>query len=68
MLKREKLVSLKLKKASEAPDLLELQKESFRWFLEEGLPEEVRMVSPIKGYEGKLELSFSGKYVLGKPK
>ncbi|MFH1347526.1 MAG: DNA-directed RNA polymerase subunit beta [Candidatus Margulisiibacteriota bacterium] len=65
---RTNLVSSKHKKSAEAPDLLELQKDSFRWFLEEGLPEELRMISPIKGYEGKLELSFSGKYVLGKPK
>ncbi|MDD5382959.1 MAG: DNA-directed RNA polymerase subunit beta, partial [Candidatus Margulisbacteria bacterium] len=52
----------------EPPDLLELQKDSFRWFLEEGLLEELKLVSPIKGYEGKLELSFTGKYTLGKPK
>ncbi|MFH1347741.1 MAG: DNA-directed RNA polymerase subunit beta, partial [Candidatus Margulisiibacteriota bacterium] len=65
---RTKLVSSKHRKSAEAPDLLELQKDSFRWFLEEGLPEELRMISPIKGYEGKLELSFSGKFVLGKPK
>jgi len=58
----------RLEKLVTAPDLLELQKDSFRWFLEEGLPEELQLVSPIKGYEGKLELSFSGKYVLGKPK
>jgi DNA-directed RNA polymerase subunit beta len=32
------------------------------------LPEELKLVSPIKGYEGKLELSFNGKYALGKPK
>ncbi|MFH1684662.1 MAG: DNA-directed RNA polymerase subunit beta, partial [Candidatus Margulisiibacteriota bacterium] len=58
----------RLEKLVTAPDLLELQKDSFRWFLEEGLPEELQLVSPVKGYEGKLELSFSGKYVLGKPK
>jgi DNA-directed RNA polymerase subunit beta len=68
MLKRTKLVNVKQRKVVEPPDLLELQKESFRWFLEEGLPEELRLVSPIKGYEGKLELSFSGKYSFGKPK
>ncbi|MBI5079018.1 DNA-directed RNA polymerase subunit beta, partial [Candidatus Saganbacteria bacterium] len=50
------------------PDLLELQRDSFRWFLEDGLPEEFRLISPIKGYQGKLELSFTGKYLLGKPK
>ncbi|MFH1826630.1 MAG: DNA-directed RNA polymerase subunit beta [bacterium] len=68
MIKRKVLVSDKQKKTVEAPDLLALQKESFKWFLEEGLPIELNLISPIKGYEGKLELSFSGKYALGKPK
>lgn len=68
MAQRIKLLKGKHKRAAEPPDLLELQKESFRWFLEEGLPEELRAISPIKGYEGKLELTFSGKVVLGKPK
>jgi DNA-directed RNA polymerase subunit beta len=66
MTKRIKLI--KQKKVSQPPDLLELQKDSFRWFLEEGLPEELRLVSPIRGYDGKLELAFSGKYSFGKPK
>ena len=52
----------------EAPDLLELQKDSFKWFLETGLPEELKLISPIKGYQGKLELSFTGKTTFGKPK
>jgi DNA-directed RNA polymerase subunit beta len=56
------------KKTVEPPDLLELQRDSFRWFLEEGLAEELRLVSPIKGFQGKLELSFSGKCSFGKPK
>jgi len=68
MTKRIKLISPKQRKTVAAPDLLELQKDSFRQFLEEGLPEELRAISPIKGYEGKLELSFSGKYTFGKPK
>ncbi|MBN2057519.1 MAG: DNA-directed RNA polymerase subunit beta [Candidatus Saganbacteria bacterium] len=69
MIKRVKLLDEpKQRKRCEAPDLLELQKDSFRWFLEEGLPEDLIAISPIKGYEGKLELSFSGKFVLGKPK
>ncbi|MBN3032744.1 MAG: DNA-directed RNA polymerase subunit beta [Candidatus Saganbacteria bacterium] len=65
---RERLFRSKLKKAVEPPDLLELQRNSFKWFLEEGLPEELRLISPIKGYQGKLELSFSGKCTFGKPK
>jgi len=59
---------VKIKHAVSAPDLLAIQKNSFRWFLQEGLPEELHLVSPIKGYEGKLELSFTGKISLGKPK
>ncbi len=68
MTERTKLIGLKRRAIVEPPDLLELQKESFRVFLEEGLPEELRLISPIKGYEGKLELSFTGKYTFGKPK
>ncbi|MEE8638556.1 MAG: DNA-directed RNA polymerase subunit beta [Candidatus Margulisiibacteriota bacterium] len=68
MSQRVKVIKEKIKRVVEAPDLLDLQKESFCWFLEEGLPEELRAISPIKGYGGKLELSFSGKYVFGKPK
>jgi len=56
------------KREIDPPDLLELQKDSFRWFLEEGLPEELHLISPIKGFQGKLELSFTGKCVFGKPK
>jgi len=67
MARRVRVVRAK-KRTAEAPDLLELQKDSFRYFLEEGLPEELRAISPIKGYEGKLEMSFSGKVALGKPK
>lgn len=68
MTKRISLVDSKQRKGVEAPDLLELQKLSFQAFFEEGLPEELKLISPIKGYEGKLELSFTGKVTLGKPK
>ncbi|MCS6813670.1 MAG: DNA-directed RNA polymerase subunit beta, partial [Cyanobacteria bacterium] len=43
------------------PDLVEIQRASFRWFLEEGLIEELESFSPITDYTGKLELSFIGK-------
>jgi DNA-directed RNA polymerase subunit beta len=68
MAKKIKVIDLTQKPAVKAPDLLELQKDSFRSFLEEGISEALRSISPIKGYEGKLELSFSGKYTFGKPK
>ena len=51
------------------PDLVEIQRSSFRWFLEEGLIEELNSFSPITDYTGKLELHFIGKdYKLKRPK
>jgi DNA-directed RNA polymerase subunit beta len=51
------------------PDLVEIQRASFRWFLEEGLIEELDSFSPITDYTGKLELHFLGKeYKLKSPK
>jgi DNA-directed RNA polymerase subunit beta len=51
------------------PDLIEIQHSSFRWFLEEGLIEELNSFSPITDYTGKLELHFLGQdYKLKAPK
>ncbi len=51
------------------PDLVEIQRASFRWFLELGLIEELDSFSPITDYTGKLELHFIGKdYKLKRPK
>ncbi len=51
------------------PDLIEIQRASFRWFLEEGLIEELNSFSPITDYTGKMELHFLGKdYKLKRPK
>lgn len=51
------------------PDMVEIQRESFRWFLEEGLIEELDSFSPITDYTGKIELHFLAKdYKLKQPK
>lgn len=51
------------------PDLIEIQRASFRWFLESGLIEELDSFSPITDYTGKLELHFLGKdFKLKRPK
>lgn len=51
------------------PDLIEIQRSSFRWFLAEGLIEELNSFSPITDYTGKLELHFLGRnYKLKEPK
>jgi DNA-directed RNA polymerase subunit beta len=51
------------------PDLIDIQRSSFRWFLETGLIEELESFSPISDYTGKLELHFLAKnYKLKEPK
>lgn len=51
------------------PDLIEIQRASFRSFLESGLIEELDSFSPIMDYTGKLELHFLCKdYKLKRPK
>ena len=42
----------------EMPNLLEIQKDSYKWFLEQGLKEVFRDVGVINDYSGNLELSF----------
>ncbi len=50
------------------PDLTEIQKKSFEWFLKEGLKEELLSFSPIKDYTGRLELHFLPNYRFDDPK
>ncbi len=40
------------------PNLIEIQKKSYEWFLNEGLGEVFRDISPIKGYSDNLTLEF----------
>ena len=49
------------KTATYLPDLVEVQRASFKWFLEKGLIEELQNFSPISDYTGKLELHFIGE-------
>ena len=42
----------------EMPNLIEVQKNSYKWFLEEGLKEVFRDVSGITDYTGNLVLDF----------
>ena len=54
---------------STLPDLVEVQRASFCWFLEEGLAEEINSFSPITDYTGNLELHlFGDQYKLKYPK
>ncbi|MBQ3104505.1 MAG: DNA-directed RNA polymerase subunit beta [Lachnospiraceae bacterium] len=46
------------KEVLEMPNLIEVQKNSYRWFLEEGLKEVFEDISPIADYSGHLSLEF----------
>ena len=46
------------KEVLEMPNLIEVQKDSYNWFLEEGLKEVFEDISPITDYSGKLSLEF----------
>ncbi len=48
----------KVDSAIDLPNLVEIQTKSFKWFLEEGLAEVLRDVSPISDYSGKLLIEF----------
>ncbi len=48
----------KISEVMDMPNLIEIQKKSYKWFLEEGLREVFKDVQSIKDYNETLELSF----------
>ncbi|GBR75436.1 DNA-directed RNA polymerase subunit beta [Candidatus Termititenax persephonae] len=52
----------------DVPKLTELQLTSFQKFLREGIAQELKFVSPIKGFSNRYELYFSEKVKLDDPK
>ncbi|HHP51400.1 MAG TPA: DNA-directed RNA polymerase subunit beta [Moorella mulderi] len=57
----------KIKEIIAPPHLVEVQLNSYRWFVEEGLREVLRDISPIQDFTGNLILEFLD-YYLGEPK
>ena len=58
----------KHKEILEIPNMLKIQKDSYQWFLEEGLREVFKDVGTITDFSGKLELSFLDYTMEDKPK
>jgi len=58
----------KIEEVLDMPNLIEVQKDSYRWFLEEGLQEVFRDVSAITDYSGNLVLDFIDYHIENKPK
>ena len=46
------------KEVLQMPNLIEVQKDSYKWFLEAGLKEVFADISPISDYSGQLSLEF----------
>jgi DNA-directed RNA polymerase subunit beta len=55
---RERYSFGNLEEPLELPDLLAIQRESFKWFLEEGLANTFRDISPIKDFSENLQLEL----------
>ena len=56
--KNIRLSYAKIKEALDMPNLIEVQKDSYKWFIEEGLKEVFQDISPIKDHAEKLSLEF----------
>ncbi len=56
----------RLKHVLDLPNLIDIQRASFDWFMEEGLRETIDDISPIEDYTGTLAVEF-GKYEFGEP-
>ncbi|MCL2165393.1 MAG: hypothetical protein FWH55_13640 [Oscillospiraceae bacterium] len=56
----------KIQEVAEIPNLIRIQTESYKWFVEEGLKEVFEDISPIKDYAGNLVLEFMD-YALNTP-
>ncbi|MCI6583350.1 MAG: DNA-directed RNA polymerase subunit beta [Oscillospiraceae bacterium] len=58
----------KINEALEMPNLIEVQKNSYKWFKEEGLKEVFHDVAAITDYNGNLVLNFTGYKIDDTPK
>jgi len=65
--KRKRVSYGKIEEVLEMPNLIEIQRKSYQWFLEEGLLDMLRDISPIQDFTGNLVLEFID-YQLGEPK
>lgn len=65
--KRERLNYGRIREVREIPNLIAVQKDSYDWFLKEGLREVFKDISPIRDFTDNLFLEFID-YSLGEPK
>ena len=56
--KNTRMTFSKINEVIDMPNLIEIQKDSYKWFVEEGLKEVFRDMTAITDYSGNLELTF----------
>ena len=56
--KTERMSFARINELLKKPNLIEIQRKSYEWFLEEGLKEAFKDISPIEDYTGNLRLEF----------
>jgi DNA-directed RNA polymerase subunit beta len=64
---RQRRTFAKIPEVLDVPNLIALQRDSFKWFLEEGLHETFHDISPIEDFTGNLAVEF-GAHEFGDPK
>ncbi len=65
--RRERRSFAKIPEVLDVPNLIAIQKDSFTWFLDEGLRETFQDISPIEDFTGTLAVEF-GAHEFGEPK
>ncbi len=66
--KNERMSYSKIDEVLEMPNLIEVQKNSYQWFIEKGLKEVLEDVSPISDFSNNLVLEFDDYYLDENPK
>ncbi|MGN0492090.1 MAG: DNA-directed RNA polymerase subunit beta, partial [Acutalibacteraceae bacterium] len=66
--KNTRMTFSKINEVIDMPNLIEIQKDSYKWFVEEGLKEVFRDMSAITDYSGNLQLSFVDYHLDDTPK
>ena len=66
--KKTRMSYSKINEVAAMPNLIQIQTESYNWFIEEGLREVFEDISPIKDYAGNLVLEFIDYSLTDQPK
>ena len=66
--RRTRMSFSQITEVAELPNLIEIQLESYEWFLREGLREVFEEVFPIEDYTGNIKLEFLDYFIEETPK